>query len=337
MRSTSLRGLVALGAVCCGDGARRRSRRRFADLHRLGRTGYGCTGRHAARGRRSPPPRGRRRHPLRRWRWTAVGPAASTGDAWSRFPIPIHAGAGTIQFQDAVVAGDRVWAVGTLRNDKPMAGWLAGDRWHWSTPVDPGGVEDEFLGVAALARRHPVGGRQAPRGGRLPAADRAVRRHGVDGRRRRRRLRGSAVLKDIVVDAGRLRVGGRVVGARRRRDPSADRAVDRRRVGDRTAAGDGAAERHRHPSRRDAIAVGWQQTPDGRPNPDDGARPFRLDARRARGIPAGSHRSRPARRSSRSARGSTTPACRRRSSRVGTTAGSRSTSARPRSSPAGIS
>ncbi|MEP6757923.1 MAG: hypothetical protein ABJB55_01860 [Actinomycetota bacterium] len=71
------------------------------------------------------------------------------GTSWGQFPIPTHAGAGTIQFQDAAVAGDRVWAVGALRNDKPMAGWLTGDVWHWSQAVDPGGVEDEFLGVTA--------------------------------------------------------------------------------------------------------------------------------------------------------------------------------------------
>ncbi len=66
---------------------------------------------------------------------------------WQRVMIPIRNGAGTIQLQDAVTVGDRTWAVGVLRNEVPMAGWLQGDRWRWSTPIDPGGTEDEFLGV----------------------------------------------------------------------------------------------------------------------------------------------------------------------------------------------
>ena len=72
-------------------------------------------------------------------------------EQWQRVMIPIRSGAGTIQLQDAVVDGDRTWAVGVLRNDVPMAGWLQRDRWHWSTPVDPGGTEDELLGVTVAA------------------------------------------------------------------------------------------------------------------------------------------------------------------------------------------
>jgi hypothetical protein len=67
---------------------------------------------------------------------------------WQRVMIPIRNGAGTIQLQDAVTDGERTWAVGVLRNQVPMAGWLHGDRWRWSTPVDPGGMEDELMGVA---------------------------------------------------------------------------------------------------------------------------------------------------------------------------------------------
>ena len=72
------------------------------------------------------------------------------GDTANRIPIPVDPGAGTIQLQDAVMVGDRTWAVGSLHNDTPMAGWLQRDRWRWSEPIDPGGVEDELLGVAAL-------------------------------------------------------------------------------------------------------------------------------------------------------------------------------------------
>ena len=149
MRSTSLRALVALGAVC----AVALPAVGFADASPT------CT---ASIGPGAAEPgdmllavAGAPRHAVAAGIHFDGGDGRPLvqrldGDTWSRFPIPIHAGAGTIQFQDAVVAGDRVWAVGTLRNDKPMAGWLADDRWHWSAPVDPGGVEDEFLGVAAL-------------------------------------------------------------------------------------------------------------------------------------------------------------------------------------------
>jgi hypothetical protein len=54
-----------------------------------------------------------------------------------------------IQFQDAMTAGGRSWAVGAFRNDRPEAGWVGGDIWHWTHPVDPGLQEDQFLGVAS--------------------------------------------------------------------------------------------------------------------------------------------------------------------------------------------
>ena len=93
------------------------------------------------------------------------------GDAWTRLPIPVRAGAGTIQLQDAVTVGDRTWAVGSLHNDTPMAGWLQGDRWRWSDPIDPGGIEDELLGVAleyvpAHARGHFLDALTQTAGGR---------------------------------------------------------------------------------------------------------------------------------------------------------------------------
>ena len=74
-------------------------------------------------------------------RWTPKG--------WVRIPVPVTPGAVLIQFQDAATAGGRSWAVGAFRNDRPEAGWVAGDTWRWTHPIDPGLEEDQFLGVAA--------------------------------------------------------------------------------------------------------------------------------------------------------------------------------------------
>jgi hypothetical protein len=74
-------------------------------------------------------------------RWTPKG--------WIRIPVSVTPGAVLIQFQDAATAGGRSWAVGAFRNDRPEAGWVAGDTWHWTNPIDPGLEEDQFLGVAA--------------------------------------------------------------------------------------------------------------------------------------------------------------------------------------------
>lgn len=53
----------------------------------------------------------------------------------------------TIQLNDAVADGERTWGVGAVRNRSPVAGWLGGTTWHWTDPVNPGGVENELLGV----------------------------------------------------------------------------------------------------------------------------------------------------------------------------------------------
>ena len=184
------------------------------------------------------------------------------GDAWTPVPIPIHAGAGTIQFQDATVAGERVWAVGALRNDKPIAGWLEGDRWHWSTPIDPGGVEDEFLGVAAL----PDGTLWAV-GKDREGADYQPLIERFDGSAwhvvASPTVVGSAVLKDVVItpDGGAWAVGWSV------QEGGVSVPLIERWDGTRwstvSAPGRGLLSGVALLPGGDAIAVGWQQTTDG--------------------------------------------------------------------------
>jgi hypothetical protein len=186
----------------------------------------------------------------------------AVGDTWSQVPIPIHAGAGTIQFQDAAVSGDRVWAVGALRNDKPMAGWLQGDRWRWSTPVDPGGVEDEFLGVAAM----PDGTLWAV-GKHRESADYQPLIERFDGTAwtvvASPAVKGSAVLKDVIAtpDGGAWAVGWSVL------DGGVTRPLIERWDGTRwsvvVADGHGLLSGIALLPGGDAIAVGWQQSTDG--------------------------------------------------------------------------
>jgi len=261
MRSTSLRALVALGAVCAvvlpAVG--------FADASPT------CT---ASIGPGAAEPgdmllavAGAPRHAVAAGIHFDGGDGRPLvqrldGDTWSRFPIPIHAGAGTIQFQDAVVAGDRVWAVGTLRNDKPMAGWLADDRWHWSDPVDPGGVEDEFLGVAAL----PDGTLWAV-GKHREDADYQPLIERFDGTAwtvvPSPPVEGSAVLKDIATTAdGSVWAVGWSVRTGGVTRPLIERWIDGAWVVA-PLPGTGLLSGIATLPSEDAIAVGWQQTPDG--------------------------------------------------------------------------
>ena len=184
------------------------------------------------------------------------------GDAWSRISIPVRAASGTIQFQDAALAGDRTWAVGSLHNDTPMAGWLQGDRWRWSDPIDPGGVEDELLGVAAL----PDGtlwavGKYRTGTNYQPLVERfdGTAWHMVDSPA----IPGSAVLKDVVVtpDGGAWAVGWSL------HDEGVSRPLIERWDGTRwstvSAQGSGLLSGVALLPGGDAIAVGWQDSPDG--------------------------------------------------------------------------
>ena len=184
------------------------------------------------------------------------------GDAAHRIPIPVRTGAGTIQFQDAATVGDRTWAVGSLHNDTPMAGWLQGDRWRWSDPIDPGGVEDELLGVAALpdgtlwaVGKYRTGTNYQPLVERFDgAAWHVVSSPAVAG---------SAVLRDVVVtpDGGAWAVGWSV------HDEGVTRPLIERWDGTRwstvSAPGSGLLSGVALLPGGDAIAVGWQQSPDG--------------------------------------------------------------------------
>ena len=65
------------------------------------------------------------------------------------YPRPGHTGGGADPVPGRGDGGRTLWAVGAFRNDRPEAGWVAGDTWHWTHPIDPGLEEDQFLGVAA--------------------------------------------------------------------------------------------------------------------------------------------------------------------------------------------
>ena len=184
------------------------------------------------------------------------------GAAWSQFPIPIHQGAGTIQFQDASVAAERVWAVGALRNDKPMAGWLQHDTWHWSAPVDPGGVEDEFLGVVALpddtlwaVGKHREGADYQPLIERFDGTAWTVVPSPPIG--------GSAVLKDIAATPdGSVWAVGWSVHAGGVTRPLIERLIDGAWAVT-PLRGTGLLSGIATLPAGGAIAVGWQQIPDG--------------------------------------------------------------------------
>ncbi len=186
----------------------------------------------------------------------------AAGDSWGRIPTPVPAGGGTIQLQDAVLVGDRTWAVGSLHNDTPVAGWLQGDRWRWSDPIDPGGVEDELLGVAALpdgtlwaVGKYRTGANYQPLVERFDGSAWHVMASPA--------IPGSAVLRDVVVtpDGGGWAVGWSV------HDDGVTRPLIERWNGTRWstafAEGNGLLSGVALLPGGDAIAVGWQQSPDG--------------------------------------------------------------------------
>jgi hypothetical protein len=70
-----------------------------------------------------------------------------TGDTWRPVRVSVDGNKVLVQFQDATTDGATTWAVGAYRNDEPVAGSLRDGRWRWTEPVDPGPLEDEFLGV----------------------------------------------------------------------------------------------------------------------------------------------------------------------------------------------
>ncbi len=123
-------------------------------------------------------------------RWTPKG--------WVRIRVPVTPRAVLIQFQDAATVGGRSWVVGAFRNDRPEAGWVAGDAWHWTHPIDPGLEEDQFLGVAAApdgtvwaVGMHQDGANYQPLIERYDGTAWSVVASP--------KVRGSAVLKDVAV------------------------------------------------------------------------------------------------------------------------------------------
>jgi hypothetical protein len=72
-----------------------------------------------------------------------------TSGGWARIRVPVDANKMLVQLQDAATVGATTWGVGTYRNDEPVAGTLKGSTWRWTEPIDPGPLEDEFLGVTA--------------------------------------------------------------------------------------------------------------------------------------------------------------------------------------------
>jgi hypothetical protein len=135
-----------------------------------------------------------------------------TDSGWSPIHVPTEPGARMIQLQDVTAAGSRFWAVGAFRNDRPQAGWIGGDTWHWTHPIDPGDGEDEFLGVAVApdgtvwaVGKHQVGPDDEPLVERFDGAAWSV----VD----LPSVRGSVVLNDVAVtpDGSVQVVGWRVL------------------------------------------------------------------------------------------------------------------------------
>jgi hypothetical protein len=138
--------------------------------------------------------------------------ARRDGDVWNTIRVPTEPGARMIQFQDATTSGGRVWVVGSFRNDRPQAGWVTGNTWHWTHPIDPGQEEDEFLGVATTpdgtvwaVGKHQVGADYQPLIELFDGANWSV----IDTPH----VDGSAVLKDVAVapDGTIYAVGWRVL------------------------------------------------------------------------------------------------------------------------------
>jgi hypothetical protein len=70
-----------------------------------------------------------------------------SGASWRSVRVPTARNRVLVQLQDATTDGATTWAVGSYRNDEPVAGYLVDGRWRWTQPIDPGPLEDEFLGV----------------------------------------------------------------------------------------------------------------------------------------------------------------------------------------------
>lgn len=187
-------------------------------------------------------------------RWTPKG--------WVRIPVPVTPGAVLIQFQDAATAGGRSWAVGAFRNDRPEAGWVAGDTWRWTHPIDPGLEEDQFLGVAAApdgtvwaVGKHQDGVNYQPLIERYVGTAWSVVASPV--------VRGSAVLKDVAVapDGSVYAVGWTVLPGGKT-VPLVER-YDGRAWSVERADGLGQLSAVAIQPDGSPLAVGWQTTADG--------------------------------------------------------------------------
>ena len=187
-------------------------------------------------------------------RWTPKG--------WVRIPVPVTPGAVLIQFQDAATAGGRSWAVGAFRNDRPEAGWVAGDTWRWTHPIDPGLEEDQFLGVAAApdgtvwaVGKHQDGVNYQPLIERYVGTAWSAVASPV--------VRGSAVLKDVAVapDGSVYAVGWTVLTGGKT-EPLVER-YDGRAWSVEHADGLGQLSAVAIQPGSSPLAVGWQTTADG--------------------------------------------------------------------------
>jgi len=182
--------------------------------------------------------------------------------SWQPVRVPTHAGARTIELQDAFADRARVWVVGAFRNDRPQAGLFHEGRWFWSHPIDPGDGEDEFLGVTTSADgtvwavgKHQVGANYQPLVERFDGTTWTVVRvpH----------VQGSAVLKDVArAPNGRLYAAGWRVLPGGRTVPLVMATVGDRWF-DQEVAGNGLLSGVTVEPDGQPIAVGWRATPYG--------------------------------------------------------------------------
>jgi hypothetical protein len=179
------------------------------------------------------------------------------GDAWRSVHVPIDRNKALVQFQDAATDGATTWAVGTYRNDEPVAGMLRESRWRWTEPVDPGPLEDEFLGVAttpdgtvwAVGKHETVGRDYQPLIERYDGGAWAVVLTPA--------VEGSAVLKDIAfAPGGTIWAVGWIVGRHGKTDPLVERWDGARWSVERTPK-DGLLSGVAVGPGGDPIAVGW--------------------------------------------------------------------------------
>jgi hypothetical protein len=131
----------------------------------------------------------------------------------NRIHIPTDRNKKLVQFQDAATDGGSTWLVGAYRNDEPVAGVWRDRRWRWIEPVDPGPLEDEFLGVTVT----PDGTAWAVGKHQMGNADYAPLIERSDGRSwsvvASPKIGGSAVLKDVAfAPDGTVWAAGWVVG-----------------------------------------------------------------------------------------------------------------------------